>query len=188
MVITKLGSWLASLSAFVKTHRDPSSRPIFKEQLAAVVGPWMLVIAEEGKKNFLIGLLALTGVICCLFAAFRVRARPIPAPEKPKGRFTRAIRRYQEALKARIKTDLNEPLLVCYEHFLARCGKAFGLKEADAGAILKKIGAEHPEYYPELKRVIHTCEQVRLGLRDVNSPKAFRNAVNLFQRFEREVK
>ena len=146
---------------------------------------WLEIVELGKRNNFLIGLLAFTGALCA-FAALQAKWAP-PAPEKPKGRFTRLLRRYRETLGTRIKTDLNEPLLLYYEHFLARCSKAFGLKEAGAGSIMKRVRREYPELYPQLERVMNLCEQVRLGLRDVNSAKAFRNAIDLMRRFEEEV-
>lgn len=108
-------------------------------------------------------------------------------PGKIRGRFSRAIERYQKRMKSVSKTNLNEPLMLYYVQFLEKCANAFRLKEKDEMVILKRIKADYPKYYRQLEGTINVCGQVRAGARDIRSPDALKKLVRKMSKFEKEL-
>lgn len=111
----------------------------------------------------------------------------IARPRKVGGRLSRDMGKYSKEMDSVVKTNLNEPLLVYYEQFLERCGRTFKSKELDEEKLLRKIKAEHPKYYQQLRRIINVCGQVRVGARDIRSPAALRRMIEKMSKFEKEL-
>lgn len=107
-------------------------------------------------------------------------------PELKKLTFADEIGRYKKMLKRFIKTNLNEPLMVYYEHFLNKCARGFKLKSPDPEVIAKRIDDEFPTHR-SLKKTIRACEQVKKGVRDVKSPDVFRKIVKSMLELEKEL-
>lgn len=141
--------------------------------------------------------IALTGSLAGTFAAHKLRGKPklqalrhalgrLKPRRKPKGQtFSRELQRLVGKLDRFMRTDLREPLVLCYDRFLERCSRRFRLPP-DPKQLLKLL----EERFPQRKRVrevIGMCEKVKRGERGLDSPKTFRELVKTLLEFEREV-
>jgi len=166
---------------------DGGSRPVvFDLTHTEYSSPLWLHATAFIRDTSLLALLAFASVASIISGLYKYASK-LAAVKRLGGLFSRRMRVYAKKLRTPIKPDLNEPLMVYYEHFLGACSKAFGLKKPDPDEVLKRIQTEYPHYHKRMKAAILSCERVRAGVLDLRSPDAFRRTVKYLSDFEKMV-
>ncbi len=174
-----------AISLFNWATNNGSKPVVFDVSHGGFIPPNWIGVASYGSFIFNFLVLPLAIVFVAAFLAGTIRKRRVARKVKVIGHHFKNMDRYSKAMNTSYKKSINDPLMVFYEEFLLRCYEQLKLKSPEETELLKKLKAEYPEYYSRLRRTIELCGQVRVGARDIRSPRTVRKMIEKMSDFEK---
>ncbi len=165
---------------------DKGSKPVvFDVSHGGLVPPNWIGVASYGSFIFNFLVLPLALLFVALFSIGAMKSRRRARKVKVIGAHFKNMNKFSKDLNISYKRSINDPLMVYYEEFLLMCYERLKLKSPEETELLKMLKAEYPEYYGRLRRTIEVCGQVRVGARDIRSPKTVRKMIEKMSEFEK---